>query len=313
MSSNLPKIPIKLNEVALLLLGYNRPELLEKRILQVCESEVTNIFISIDGGGLSHTPEMNRVKIFAENVFQNCTLSLTHHEQNLGMTRHISSSISKVLSLHDYIIVVEDDVVLSKNFIQNMLLGLNVLRKNEYLGVVSGYSSFFNKSLNNKWRQMRTPSFWGWACSKDTWENYDFDLTNTYIEEDLSKSNLWKSMHKFQRNNMLGQFLKLQRDPLFTWDVQLWFHLLKNDFVSIAPVFAFSGNEGFGDTRAGHTDYNKPRYIKNHKLSERLVSKTTKYSYFYEILYLPLLKHMLKKFLKKLKCRIEKLFKGKSY
>ena len=310
MSSNLPTNPIKFNDVAVLLLGYNRPELLKKRILQVCESEVANIYISIDGGDLSHTPEMDSVKKFAENVFQNCSLRLTHHEENLGMTRHISSSISKVLSLHDYIIVVEDDVILSKNFIQNMLLGLNVLRKKEYLGIVSGYSPFFNKNLNNKWRRIYTPSIWGWACSKDTWKNYNFDLTNTCIEDDLSKSNSWNSMHKFQRNYMLGQFLKLQRDPLFTWDVQLWFHLLKNDFESIAPIFAFSGNEGFGDTRAGHTNYNKPRYIKNHKISERLVSKTTNYSYFYEVLNLPLLKHELKKFLKKLKYRIEKLFKG---
>lgn len=309
MNRDLPKIPIKFNNVALLLLGYNRPELLKKRILQVCETEITNIFISIDGGNLSHTSEMESVKSFAGNIFQNCNLSLIHHKENLGMTRHISSSISKVLSSHDYIIVVEDDVVLSKNFIQNMLLGLNVLKEKEYLGVVSGYSSFFNKNLNNKWMRINTPSFWGWACSKDTWKNYDFDLTNTSIEDDLAKSDSWRSMHKFQRDHLLGQFLKLQRDPLFTWDVQLWFHLLKNNFVSIAPVFAFSGNEGFGDTRARHTNYQKPRYIQNHKLSERLVSKTTRYSYFYEFFYLPFLKHTLKKLLKKSKVRIEKLFK----
>jgi hypothetical protein len=306
VSSNLPKIPIQFNDVAVLLLGYNRPELLKKRILQVCESEVANIYISIDGGFLSHTPEMDSVKMFAENVFRNCALCLTHHEENLGMTRHITSSISKVLSIHDFVIVVEDDVILSKNFIQNMLLGLNVLREKEYLGVVSGYSPFFNKSLNNKWRQIYIPNFWGWACSKDTWENYNFDLSTTCIEDDLSKSNLWKSMHKFQQEYLLGQFFKLQRDPLFTWDVQMWFHLLKNDFESIAPIFAFSGNEGFGDARAEHTIYNKPRNIKNHKISERLVSRTTNYSYFYGVLHLPLLKHELKKFLKKVKYRIEK-------
>ena len=226
------------------------------------------------------------------------------------MTRHISNSISRVLSLHDYVIIVEDDVILSKNFIQNMLLGLNVLREKEYLGVVSGYSSFFNKSLNNKWRQVYTPSIWGWACSKDTWENYSFDLTTTCIEDELSESNAWKSLHKFQREYLLGQFFKVQRDPFFTWDVQMWFHLLKNDYKSIAPIFSLSGNEGFGDIRAGHTTYNKPRYIKNYKISERLVSKTTNYSYFYEVLNLPFLKHVLKKFLKKLKYKIEKLVKG---
>ena len=310
MSSNLPQNSIQISDVAVLLLGYNRPELLKKRILQVYESEVTNIYISIDGGILSHTSEMDSVKKFAENIFRNCKLRLTHHEENLGMTRHISSSISRVLSLHDYVIIVEDDVILSKNFIQNMLLGLNVLREKEYLGVVSGYSSFFNKSLNNKWRQVYIPSIWGWACSKGTWENYRFDLATICVEDELSKSNAWQSLHKFQREHLLGQFFKVQRDPFFTWDVQMWFHLLINDYKSIAPIFSISGNEGFGDIRAGHTIYNKPRYIKNHKISEKLVSKTTNHSSFFDLLHLPFLKHELKKFLKKLKYKIEKLVKG---
>ena len=47
-----------LKSTALLLVGYNRPELLFKRISEIAVMNLDHIYISIDGGIESHSKEM---------------------------------------------------------------------------------------------------------------------------------------------------------------------------------------------------------------------------------------------------------------
>ena len=66
--------PISISEVGVLLLGFNRPELLNKRINEIYKSKVENLYISIDGGRESHTKEMGEIKMNSARCFMRCTL-----------------------------------------------------------------------------------------------------------------------------------------------------------------------------------------------------------------------------------------------
>jgi hypothetical protein len=270
--------PISISDVGVLLLGFNRPELLKKRINEIYESNVENLYISIDGGSKSHTIEMDLLKQYAQKKFSKLhRFSLYHHKDNLGLVRHLTGEISKILTKHKYIIVIEDDVKISINFISNMISGLNIHKRDNSIGIVCGFSPVHFKYFRNKWRRSRYPYIWGWACSKAVWQNYAYDLTEVDIEQELFDSKSWNNLKPSQKIKWLALFRKVQVNPLETWDSQLTFLSYCKDFVNLAPIFSMVGNEGFNDSRAVHTKGKKPKFVTTLNINHKVVTKKSKY------------------------------------
>jgi hypothetical protein len=270
--------PISITEVGVLLLGFNRPELLKKRVNEIYESKVENLYISIDGGSESHTIEMDLLKQYAQKKLSKLhCFNLNHHKDNLGLVRHITGEISNVLSKHQYIIVIEDDVKISINFISNMISGLNIHKRDNSMGIVNGFSPLHFKYFRNKWRISRYPYTWGWASSKAVWQNYSYDLSEVDIEQKLLYSKNWNSLKPSQKTKWLGLFRKVQANPLETWDYQLVFLSYCMDFINLAPIFSMVGNEGFEDSRAVHTKGKKPKFVTTLNLNNAITTKKSKY------------------------------------
>ena len=270
--------PISISEIGVLLLGFNRPELLKKRIDEIHNSKVENLYISIDGGSKSHTKEMESIKQYAQNKFSKLYyFNLNHYRDNLGLVKHITGEISKVLAKHPYIIVIEDDIKISTNFINNMIDGLNIHERDSSIGIVTGFSPLHFKYLKNKWRISRYPYIWGWACSRAVWQSYTYDLSKVDIEQKLLDSKSWNNLKPSQKIKWLGQFRKVQVKPLETWDSQLVFLSYCKDFINLAPIFSIVGNEGFEDSRAIHTKGKKPKFVTTLNLNNAITTKKSKY------------------------------------
>lgn len=286
---------IELNDIGVLLVGFNRPELLAARLIELSTSNLKKLYVSIDGGEKSDYSKMRDLKGIAIDIYGDRIMDWTHHSMNKGMTRHITEAISLVLKEQSYVVVVEDDVVLSENFLENILKGLNLARSLGLNGVVSGNSQLYSSRLKNCWKIVNLPSIWGWACSRDTWAGYKFDIGQENIEKELGSSIIWSSLDRYTKNLMINKFKRIQADPFYTWDTQLIFHLLKNDFQSLSPIFSISGNEGFGDNRAVHTSYGLPRSINNNKLNNNPIFKVTKFSKIYNLIDTNGIKHRIKR------------------
>ena len=270
--------PISITEVGVLLLGFNRPELLKKRINEIYESKVENLYISIDGGSESHTKEMDLIKQYAQNKFSKLQyFNLNHHKNNLGLDKHITGEISKVFDKFQYIVVIEDDVKISTNFINNMIDGLNIHKRDSSTGIVSGFSPLHFKYLKNKWRVSSYPYIWGWACSRAVWKNYKYNLSEINLEQKLLNSKSWNNLKPSQKAKWLGLFKKAQTNPLDTWDSRLVFLSYCKDFINLAPIFSVVGNEGFNDARAIHTKGKKPKFVTISNLNHQIFTKKSKY------------------------------------
>ena len=270
--------PISISDVGVLLLGFNRPELLKKRINEIYESKVENFYISIDGGVKSHTEEMHLLKSYIQTKFSNLVnFSLKHHKENLGLVKHITGEIDYVFTKHQYLIVIEDDIKISINFINNMINGLNIHKNNNSNGVVTGFSPLHFKYGCNNWRRSRYPYIWGWACSKASWQGYTYNLSEVDIEQKLSDSVSWNRLKPSQKMKWLGLFRKAQLNPLETWDTQLVFLSYCKNFINLAPIFSMVGNEGFNDSRAVHTKGIKPRFVTVSNVNNTVITKKSKY------------------------------------
>ena len=274
--NNNPQNKITFNEVGILIIGFKRPDLLVNRVLELDVEKVENLYISIDGGEESHTVDTEKFKDFAERKLASIPNFIINHEsKNLGLVRHVTSSITKVLEKHQYIIVIEDDVKVSESFLENMLAGLTYLRNKHTNGIVSGWSPAPVPFLRNKWRKTKYAYIWGWSCSREVWKDYNFDLSTENIYECLEKSQSWRAYSRFQKIQWMSRFIRMQNNPMVTWDVQFFYHCIKNDFLMISPLFTMTGNQGFEDERAAHTHGTKPKFIQNNFLSSKEVQKTS--------------------------------------
>jgi hypothetical protein len=158
-----------------------------------------------------------------------------------------------------------------------MINGLGIHKTENSIGIVCGYSPLHFRYSRNKWRTSRYPYMWGWACSKETWQHYKYDLSKTSLEQDLAYSKTWNALKPSQKLKGMKLFRKAQLNPLETWDAQLLFLSYCKDFINLVPVFSIVGNEGFNDLRATHTKGKKPNLISNSNINHSLFTRKSKF------------------------------------
>lgn len=266
-------------DVVVLLIGFNRPEKIARRITELSKMNVIKLMISIDGGTDSHNPEMETVIRDAKKSFSAATsVVIHHHKKNMGLAKHVTSAIGEAFKLADYVIVVEDDLVLAPNFYSNMISGFEIQSSSNLHGTVGGFSPYIKKrtiNRNNTWRRTIYFSCWGWGCSKEIWNNYKLDLREVDIVDTLGKSLIFKKLSKWQQYLWIKRFQKIQSNPFHTWDIQFQYLCFVNHYVNLLPISRFVDNEGFSDPRGAHTKGKKPQWFKYGGVDNRKIEGMT--------------------------------------
>ena len=253
----------KTSSLPILLIGYNRPELLFDRLNEIKLLPVEKLYISIDSMDHGVNPEiMEIVNEFVDSE-PNIQIATNFESQNLGLTRHITSAISRVLQSNEAVLVIEDDTSFSTQSYKAFNEGYFMSKNMEMTGIVSGFSPLVQPTWcrKNIWR--KTPYFfvWGWVATQQNWIHYNFDISGVDISIELKKSRSWNRLSRFQKSVWLSRFRRAQLDPLLTWDVQMQYLSFQQDYVNLTPLFRVVENLGFNDSRAAHTKSKKPRWF----------------------------------------------------
>jgi hypothetical protein len=126
------------------------------------ESKDSDLFVFIDGGGKClfnptwWTLYFKSVKVIL-------------HRTNLGLANSIIYGVDYVLSRHSTVIVVEDDLIVSRHFLRFMNDALKKYQKDDRVISVHGYT--FIETKENYF--IKGADTWGWATWKDRWELFD--------------------------------------------------------------------------------------------------------------------------------------------
>jgi hypothetical protein len=265
---------MELSMLPVLLIGFNRPELLEMRVKELLQNKVTILSISIDGNELIRNEmelSLSKIEKMCENK---CRLTTKLHSKNLGLAKHITSEITRMLGIYPEIIVLEDDIEIGNNFLTNMNNGLRTLREKNNIGIVSGFSPITEKvklPMSNQWRTSPYFNCWGWVCTREVWQYYVLDLSDHNINQGLEKSRTWNRLNKWQQYLWLSRFIKIQRTPYHTWDIQFQYMCFKYEMLNISPLFSITNNAGFEDFRSIHTKGKKPKWMSNSSVNSDIV------------------------------------------
>lgn len=155
------------------------------------EAGLTSLYVFCDGP----RHESNKVKTDAVREYVNsidgfASVTRVYREQNLGLAQSIISGVSEILSEHNALIVMEDDLVVSPYFLKFMNDGLQLYREDERVASIHGYCFPVEQELPETFF-LRGADCWGWATWARAWRHFEPDgqkLLNALRRERLTRA-----------------------------------------------------------------------------------------------------------------------------
>lgn len=239
----------------ILVMGFLRSEAL-RNLLESLPTYQKKVYISIDGPRNNREKALVDASIEVAKKFQlirsGTQVEIKTNRRNLGCKYGITSAINWAFEYEQSLIILEDDIVITKEFLEFADWGLKRYQYSKEIWQINGWSPLsVEDGIKNHYLSIFAYG-WGWATWKDRWNQIDLELEQ-YDSSDvrdlpgLSNMKLSPSFNKWWSDK-----LNRCKEGLDTWDYQwnfsMWFHA----GVSLSPSLSLTGNVGF-DKLATHT------------------------------------------------------------
>jgi hypothetical protein len=242
--------------------SYKRLDSLKQCIekLKKCNlSEQTEVFIFNDGP--KHTKDeiaINEVRNYLQSVNGFKTIELIFSTTNKGLANSIITGVTLVIEKYGSVIVLEDDLIVSPNFLEYMNKSLQFYANNPVVFSISGFSLPFKipKNFTDDVYFLPRASSWGWASWLDRWEKIDWMITD-YREFAGNK----KQVKKFNEggSDMSGMLKKQMNGAIDSWAIRWCYHQYKMKTYTAYPVISKVDNIGFTADATNTHVYNRHR------------------------------------------------------
>lgn len=235
--------PHQLN-TAVLFLVFNRLETTKQVFEAIRQAKPPRLYIAADGERAKKEGEAEKVQAvrnyILENINWECEVKTLFREQNLGCKYAVSGAISWFFENEEQGIILEDDCVPNLEFFKFIEMNLDKYAKDNSIGIISGTNFFGCGKSSSKVMRSQTYSIWGWGTWKRVWGQYKVEIeeNDTEIVNRLNK--LERPFKKYYKHI----FTELNKLKIDTWDTQVVYLFVKNDFHSITPVANLVKNIG---------------------------------------------------------------------
>ncbi len=247
----------------IVLFVYNRKELTEHTINALKNNKLagdSELYIYSDGAkNQGDKLDVEKVRTYLKTISGFKTVKIFESPINKGLANSIIQGVSDILKNHNSVIVLEDDLLTTSNFLQFMNFSLNQYAQQKNIFSVSGYSfnlgvapheKYDGYFLNRGWS-------WGWATWKDRWEKVDWEVQSyeKFKKDKIARKAFSKGGSDL--NKMLDAQMNLKLD---SWAIRWFYHQFLINGLTLYPIFSKVNNEGFG-VKATHTKGSNKRYI----------------------------------------------------
>ncbi len=239
-----------------LLFGFNRPDLIAKTIdalkLNKLATETELIVFSDGPRSDKDIIQIGRLREIVKCTKGFRSVTLIKQEVNKGLANSIIDGVSETIETHGKVIVLEDDLISSDNFLVFMNKALDYYQENKSVFSISGYTfSFSSKSKRDVYFTKRGSS-WGWATWADRWKNVDWAVKDF----DTFKSNIGEQKQFNRMGTDLSDMLSRQMaGKMNSWAIRWVYQQHKEDSFTVYPTKSKIRNLGFGETATHTFDY----------------------------------------------------------
>ncbi|MFZ2193665.1 MAG: glycosyltransferase family A protein [Candidatus Moraniibacteriota bacterium] len=233
----------------IILFVYNRPfhtrKTLESLELNFLSKE-SELFIFADG------PKENASKEHLEKITETrkiirekkwCgKINIIEKERNSGLANSVIVGVTEIINKYGKVIVLEDDLLLSKNFLKYMNDSLEKYEKEEKVMQIAGY--MYPVEIKTEKDAFFLPfiSSWGWGTWKRVWD--DFDKNSEGLEKLKNDKNL---RYKFNLNGSYPYYKMLKNQVeknIDSWAIRFYLTVFMRNGLILFPKRTLVNNIG---------------------------------------------------------------------
>jgi len=219
------------------------------------------------------------------------SVTIIEREENYGLAKNIIEGVTEVINKHGRVIVLEDDLLTSENFLSYMNQALDFYENNSEIFAISGYTGKLPSlpDMKDDVYLSYRPSSWGWGTWKNQWDNIDWDVVDftAFIKNKTE-------VRKFNRGgiDMARMLRHCVEGKNHSWAIRWSYAMFKQDKFCVYPKVSKIQNIGFGDGATNckgidiyQTDLDKTKnetfkFVQNIKINHAVV-KEFKYQFSY--------------------------------
>jgi hypothetical protein len=245
----------------IVLFVYNRPTHTKKTVEALKQNKLakeSQLFIFSDAPKNENSIEsVEEVRKYIKSIngFEN--IIIREAEKNKGLATSVISGVTEVIKEYGKVIVLEDDLVTSVNFLEYMNKALCFYENNQKIWSISGYNlpieipKAYNKDVYLSYRACS----WGWATWKDRWDKNDWTVSNY---DDFLKSKEQQKLFNRGGSDMTDMLKSQMEGKIDSWAIRWCYSQFKDNSYTIYPVkskIQNIGNDGSG-VHCGDTNIN---------------------------------------------------------
>jgi GR25 family glycosyltransferase involved in LPS biosynthesis len=242
---------------------YNRPQFTLRTLESILENDLareSELFIYADGPKSNANPsqlaaidEVRRIirsKKWCKNV------TIIESALNKGLAPSIIYGVTETVNLHQKVIVIEDDVVVSEYFLRFMNEGLEKYKNVNNVFSLGSWNYYYNEAASDTYF-IRLPDTIAWASWKRAWDHFEPDTQKIYNQ--LTERGLLNEFNlggRFPYENMLKHQLE---GKVNSWAIRWTATAFLNNSLTLYPSRSLSKHIGFGadSTHVKTADYNE--------------------------------------------------------
>lgn len=172
------------------------------------------------------------------------SIKIQEAENNMGLAKSIINGVTLLLNDYDYVIVLEDDLICSDNFLEYMNQALHFYEKNPKVFSIAGYTPPIDVPKDYGYDTYFTlrASSWGWATWKDRWMDVDWMVSDYQTFKNNRRA---KRQFNKMGSDMSGMLHKQMQGKLDSWAIRWCYHQFRQNLYTAFPTLSKIQNVGF--------------------------------------------------------------------
>lgn len=232
----------------IIVFAFNRLDVLKNTISSLAsnpEAKDSELFVFVDGPRPNKKEEKEKVQAVQDYVLTINGFKEVYHRfssSNKGLGPSIISGVTEIINQYGKAIVLEDDLILTENFLSFMNQGLQKYEKESNVFSICGYTNQVKAPQDyeaDAYFCTRSSS-WGWATWSDRWNSVDWRLEEWDCHKQYSHAfNKWGGSDCW---HMLNDWHDGKNK---SWAIRFCFAQFLQNKISLFPIRSLVQNDGF--------------------------------------------------------------------
>lgn len=200
--------------------------------------------------------EIDKVRNFIKGIGGFKSVSIFEAPKNKGLANSIIDGVSQVIKKYGKVIVLEDDLQTSVNFLSYMNQSLDFYKDNRKVFSIAGYSIPVRVPGDYSYDCYFLPraSSWGWASWQDRWEKIDWKVSSF---EEFKKDRARIKAFNAGGSDMYDMLNKQMNGKIDSWAIRWCYDQYRSNSYTLCPVISKVKNIGFNNLATNTNVFNR--------------------------------------------------------